>query len=91
MKSQVPSGGGIFLTHTVLFNILFLVLICHRFLRSQGTSYTRRCRVLTLALARLCRPTYELYSDFHTVPIPDLNLRSDSLNTLRSGDWDSPP
>jgi len=36
----------------VLFSIMFLALICRRFL-SLGPSHTRRCRALTLALVRL--------------------------------------
>jgi len=35
-----------------LFNIMFLALICRRFL-CYGPSYTHCCRALTLALARL--------------------------------------
>jgi len=36
----------------VLFNIVFLALICRTFLR-KGSSYTHCCCALTLALARL--------------------------------------
>jgi len=36
----------------VLFNIVFLALICRTFL-CQGPSYTHSCRAITLALARL--------------------------------------
>jgi len=36
----------------VLFNIVFLALICRRFIR-YGPSYTQSCRALTLTLARV--------------------------------------